>query len=176
MQTSSPDPHEPAARRQLPHPDRKGRTCVKVPQHPATTTHTPTTGPEALEIGLPTAFAAFCTRHMDTYIRYTAVRTGDRHAASALVSAVLGDLAMTWMEVLQSPSPSALAWRLLSARTSRDATSAGPHRVLPANQADAVLLHYRLGLSAEQAAEVMGRKAAEFTWLLKQAVRAGAAA
>ncbi|MBB4161655.1 hypothetical protein [Streptomyces cinereoruber] len=92
------------------------------------------------------------------------------------MSAVLGDLAMTWTEVLQSPSPSALAWRLLSVRTGRDAVTAGPHRVLPAAQADAVLLRYRLGLPAEQAAEVMGREPAEFAWLLKQTVRTGAAA
>ncbi|MET9437539.1 hypothetical protein [Streptomyces sp. NPDC006551] len=149
---------------------------MKVPPSSGATPEDPKTGPQVLEIGLPTAFAAFCMRHMDTYTRYTAVRTGDPHAANALVSAVLGDLAMAWTEVLRSPSPSALAWRLLSTRAGRDATAAGPHRVLPAAQADAVLLHYRLGLPAEQAAEVMGRKAAEFTWLLKQAVRTGAAA
>ncbi|MFI8515592.1 hypothetical protein ACIGHB_31140 [Streptomyces sp. NPDC085460] len=149
---------------------------MKVPQ-PRETTATGLTGSQqALEIGLPAAFAAFCMRHMDTYTRYAIVRTGDPHTANALVGAVLGDLAMTWMEVLQSPSPSALAWRLLSSRAGRDSASAGPYRVLPATQADAVLLHYRLGLPVEQAAEVMGRKAAEFTWLLKQALRAGTAA
>ena len=168
MQTTPPDPRGAGSTRQPAHA-RAGRTSVQVPQHPAT-------GPQALEIGLPNAFAAFCMRHMDTYTRYTTVRTGDPRTANALVRAVLGDLAMTWMEVLQSPSPSALAWRLLSTRAGRDAMSAGPHKVLPATQADAVLLHYRLGLPAEQAAEVMGCNAGEFAWLLKQAVRAGAAA
>ncbi|MFE5729955.1 hypothetical protein ACFQ7A_03435 [Streptomyces sp. NPDC056528] len=113
---------------------------------------------------------------MDTYIRYALVRTGDWHTANDLVSATLGDLAMAWTEVLQSPSPSALAWRLLSARTGRDVITAGPHRLLPTAQADAVLLRYRLGLPTRQAAEVMGREPAEFAWLLKQAVRTAAAA
>ncbi|MEV0636401.1 hypothetical protein AB0I77_15810 [Streptomyces sp. NPDC050619] len=135
-------------------------------------------GEDEVEIGMPAAFAAFCLRHLDVYTRYVAVRVGDERQARMLVQAALGDLAMVWAEALESPSPSALAWRLLVARTSRAAVAGGPelYRVLPARQADAVLLHYRLGLPAAMAADVMGWQPGEFTCLLKAAVRTGAAA
>lgn len=135
-------------------------------------------GQGEVAIGMPAAFAAFCSGHLDVYIRYAAVRVGDERQAQMLVQAALGDLAMMWAEALQSPSPSALAWRLLVARTSRAKAAGGLdlYRVLPARQADAVLLHYRLGLPAARAASVMGWQPGEFTCLLKAAVRTGAAA
>ncbi|MFJ9591045.1 hypothetical protein [Streptomyces acidicola] len=129
-------------------------------------------------IGMPAAFAAFCLRHLDVYNRYAAVRVGDEQRARMLVQAALGDLAMMWAEALESPSPSALAWRLLATRTGGAVAAGGPelYRILPAQQADAVLLHYRLGLPAARAADVMGWQPGEFTCLLKAAVRTGAAA
>jgi DNA-directed RNA polymerase specialized sigma24 family protein len=134
-------------------------------------------GEDEVAIGMPAAFAAFCLRHLDVYTRYAAVRIGDERQARMLVQAAFGDLAMLWAEALESPSPSALAWRLLAARTSRAASGDGAelYRVLPARQADAVLLHYRLGLSAATAADVMGWQPGEFAYLLKAAVRTGAA-
>ncbi|WP_405814372.1 hypothetical protein OG241_07180 [Streptomyces sp. NBC_01390] len=134
-------------------------------------------GETDVAIGMPSAFAAFCVRHLDIYTRYAAVRMRDSGQAQALAQAALGDLAMMWAEALESPSPSALAWRLLAARTGRAAAGGGMelYRVLPVAQADAVLLRYRLGLSAQDAAEVMGWEPGEFTCLLKAAVRTGAA-
>ncbi|MFF4509264.1 hypothetical protein [Streptomyces sp. NPDC001401] len=126
---------------------------------------------------MPAAFAAFCQRHLDIYIRYALLRVGDDRQARVLAQAALGDLAMAWAEALQSPSPAALAWRLLAARISGVAPDdLQLYRVLPALQADAVLLRYRLGLPAAEAAEVMGWQPGEFTCLLKAAVRSGAAA
>jgi len=134
-------------------------------------------GDPDVEIGMPNAFAAFCVGHLEIYTRYVAVRIRDGGRARSLAQAALGDLAMVWAEALQSPSPSALAWRLLTARTGHAAAGGGLelYRVLPAPQADAVLLRYRLGMSADAAAELMGWQRGEFACLLKAAVRAGAA-
>ncbi|MEU6227493.1 hypothetical protein [Streptomyces sp. NPDC047042] len=134
-------------------------------------------GEADVAIGMPSAFAAFCVRHLDIYTRYAAVRMRDGGQARALAQAALGDLAMMWAEALESPSPSALAWRLLAVRTGRAAAGGGLelYRMLPVPQADAVLLRYRLGLSAAEAAEVMGWEPGEFACLLKAAVRTGAA-
>ncbi|MEU9372004.1 hypothetical protein AB0D71_46885 [Streptomyces avermitilis] len=131
-----------------------------------------------VEIGMPAPFAAFCLHHLDVYILYATARVGDGRQARALVEATLGDLAMLWAEALESPSPAALAWRLLTARTNHAATVSSPalYRVLPAPQADAVLLRYRLGLSPDRAADAMGWQPGEFAYVLKAAVRAGAAA
>ncbi|MGW0710528.1 hypothetical protein ACWD4G_32000 [Streptomyces sp. NPDC002643] len=130
-----------------------------------------------VEIGMPAAFTAFCQVHLDIYTRYAALRVGDDGHGRILARAALGDLAMVWAEALQSPSPSALAWRLLTARITRAAADdRALYRVLPLAQADAVLLRYRLGLPEEKAAAVMGWQPGEFTTLLKSAVRTGAAA
>ncbi|HEY8987294.1 MAG TPA: hypothetical protein VIU15_47990 [Streptomyces sp.] len=128
---------------------------------------------------MPPEFAAFCLSRYDVYLAYATARVGDRERARLLVQASLGDLAMVWPEALESASPSALAWRLLAARTGCAVAGwrgGGPHRVLPAAQADAWLLRYRLGLTPQRAAEAMGRTPGEFETLLKKAVRTGAAA
>ncbi|WEH12214.1 hypothetical protein [Streptomyces sp. VNUA24] len=133
-------------------------------------------GNPQVEIAMPAAFTAFCQSHLDIYTRYATLRLGDDRQARALAQAALGDLAMMWPEALQSPSPSALAWRLLAARIGRAAAdNRALYRVLPAVQADAVLLRYRLGLPDDKAAEVMGWQPGEFTCLLKTAVRGAAA-
>ncbi|MGW8697640.1 hypothetical protein ACWGOK_12055 [Streptomyces eurythermus] len=133
-------------------------------------------GQGTVAIGMPPAFAAFCLRHLDIYLRYAAVRVGNARQARVLVQAALGDLAMVWTEALESPSPSALAWQLLARRTNRAVGTGGMelYRVLPARQADAVLLRYRLGLPATTAADVMGWPPGEFNCVLKAAVRTGA--
>ncbi|MEV5513901.1 hypothetical protein AB0L50_13370 [Streptomyces flaveolus] len=110
---------------------------------------------------------------MEVYTRYAALRVGEVPQAQVLVQATLGDLAMAWTEALQSPSPSALAWRLLTGRANRAAAGRSPslYNVLPPPQADAVLLRYRLGLDEARAAEVMGRRPDDFACLLRSAVR-----
>lgn len=134
-------------------------------------------GRPEVEIGMPPAFAAFCLSHLEIYNRYVALRVGDEAKARMLVGAVFGDLAMNWAEALESPSPSALAWRLLAARTNRVAVSRclELYRVLSSSQADAVLLRYRLGLPEAKAADVMGRQPEDFGCLLRSAVRSFAA-
>lgn len=133
-------------------------------------------GTPAVEIEMPPAFAAFCLLRLETYTRYAALRVGNEQQARTLVRATLGELAMMWTEALQSPSPAALAWRLLAARTGRVAAagrSPALYRLLPTPQADAVLLRYRLGLPEARAAEVMGRRPEDFACLLRAAVRNG---
>lgn len=178
MPANSPDtPGRGRPRRTVPFASKR-RQSPPSPSAPGLVVITACThsGP-GVEIGMPAPFAAFCARYLDVYIRYAVVRVGDEGRARWLVQAALGDLAMVWAEALQSPSPTALAWRLLAARAGVAADDGGQlYRVLSAPQADAVLLRYRLGLSPAQAAEVMGWAEGEFACLLRGAVRTGAAA
>ncbi|MEU6405484.1 hypothetical protein [Streptomyces sp. NPDC046985] len=126
-----------------------------------------------IEIGMPTAFAAFCASRLDVYTRYASLRLRDKGLARRTVQVALGDLAMVWAEALESSSPPALAWRLLTSRTGRAAVGCDPvlYRVLPTEQADVMLLRYCLGLPTAQAADVMGWSAARFARVLSDSVR-----
>ncbi|MFD4611923.1 hypothetical protein ACFWOT_28390 [Streptomyces sp. NPDC058440] len=126
-----------------------------------------------MEISMPTSFTAFCASRFETYVRYATLRLRDEDLARQTAREAFGDLAMVWAEALESSSPSALAWRLLAARTNRAASERDPavYRVLPREQADAVLLKYCVGLSAAQAADVLGWTSVRFDWALHEAVR-----
>ncbi|MEV7203494.1 hypothetical protein [Streptomyces griseoluteus] len=126
-----------------------------------------------MEISMPTSFTAFCASRFETYVRYATLRLRDKDLARQTAQEAFGDLAMVWAEALESSSPSALAWRLLAARTNRAAGNHDPvlYRVLPREQADAVLLKYCLGLPAAQAAEVLGWTSVRFDWALHEAMR-----
>ncbi|WP_421110312.1 sigma factor-like helix-turn-helix DNA-binding protein [Streptomyces sp. NEAU-S77] len=97
-----------------------------------------------------------------------------------VVETTLRDLAMIWPTVVSSSRPAAVVWRLLDAlissavraRRERAAMSVDPvHRVLPAAQADAVILRCRLRLSEAQAAELMGVEESAVASLLRMAQR-----
>ncbi|PJE97228.1 hypothetical protein CUT44_13750 [Streptomyces carminius] len=123
---------------------------------------------------MPAAYAAFCAPRRDVYTRYVAVRLGCRQLGEELAQAALGDLAMVWSEALQSASPAALAWNLLRSRiAARSSCSRGKglHRVLPADQADALTLRYRVGVPLGQAADLLGISDREMAALVRTALR-----
>ncbi|MYW06067.1 hypothetical protein [Streptomyces sp. SID3343] len=86
-----------------------------------------------------------------------------------IVDGVFDELAEGWAEFLRGPNPRRRAWEMLrvavagvaAARGGPDTRESGGrvdalHRVLPSAQADAVLVHYRLGLTLTSAADLMG--------------------
>ena len=126
----------------------------------------------------PVAFTAFCDSRRRVYAHYAAIRTGSRETGERVTATAFGALALTWPEVLHSPSPAAAAWKLLE-RCTRCAVPAANccalYDVLPAAQADVLLLRYRLGLAAQQAADVLGISVADLTMRVRTAIRAAAA-
>ncbi|MFF4041117.1 hypothetical protein [Streptomyces sp. NPDC001816] len=139
----------------------------------------------AIELALPLEYTAFCQLHQGDYLRYTRERVQDAWMSRQVVQAVLGNLATIWPTVISSPRPAAVAWRLLdalisSAMRDRKATPAAQsldvvHRMLPHEQADAVILRCRLRLSEQRAAELMGVEAPAVASQLLMAQRALAA-
>ncbi|MCP9211470.1 hypothetical protein [Streptomyces cucumeris] len=107
-------------------------------------------------------YCAFRQMHRDSYLRYARVRVGDR--GTAVVGDVFDSLGCRWPEVLRSACPAAFSWRLLSrcvseadrATGAADEGLEGLYGALPAEQADAVLLHYRLGMTLTAGADLMG--------------------
>ncbi|MFJ9848145.1 hypothetical protein [Streptomyces sp. NPDC101150] len=123
---------------------------------------------------MPLSYTAFCTLRRDIYIRYASARVGCRGVGQELAQAALRDLGTVWLQALQSASPAAVSWRLLARRTAVGARSqrdSGPHHILPGQQADAVILRYRLGLSMHQAGDLMGINDREMAGVLRSAMR-----
>ncbi|WP_410097343.1 sigma factor-like helix-turn-helix DNA-binding protein [Streptomyces sp. Isolate_219] len=124
-------------------------------------------------------YTAFRLLYEDRYLEYAEIRLGDQRFGSSAVLAALGALSAIWGEVLRSSCPAAMAWRVLehavSASRSAASGSGGDtdvlHGVLPAEQADAVLLHHRMGLSQGEAAELMGLHVSALAALLRIAER-----
>ncbi|MFJ9461025.1 hypothetical protein ACIRST_38895 [Kitasatospora sp. NPDC101447] len=106
-------------------------------------------------------FAAFVLMQAEGYHRYARARLIDPGLSREVVEATLWLTERRWSAVLQRRSPTAYAWRILRRTVSAacfdasDPSSDRLHRALPADHADAVLLH-RLGLPLEQAATLMG--------------------
>jgi len=133
-----------------------------------------TTKRHPLSIRMPVSYAAFCVPRREVYTRYAAARVGCPQVGEELAQAALGDLAMMWAEALQSASPAALSWNLLRSRiatSARHGRGSGLHRVLPGDQADAVMLRYRVGLPLRQAADLMGIGDSEMAAILRMALR-----
>ncbi|QKV90438.1 sigma-70 region 4 domain-containing protein [Streptomyces sp. NA02950] len=80
------------------------------------------------------------------------------------MGAAFDSLGCRWPEALSSACPAAFSWRLLGrcvseadrAEGAADESLGGLYGVLPAEQADAVLLHYRLGMTLTAGADLMG--------------------
>ncbi|WP_421107021.1 sigma factor-like helix-turn-helix DNA-binding protein [Streptomyces sp. NEAU-S77] len=108
-------------------------------------------------------YAGFCQLYRDRYLRYAHLRVGD--AAAAAVGAAFEYLASEWSTVLGSGTrPAAYSWELLGRCVdavgmdglgTADATG-GLYSALPTEQADAVLLHYQLGMTLTEAADLIG--------------------
>jgi DNA-directed RNA polymerase specialized sigma24 family protein len=106
--------------------------------------------------------SAFAWSHREAYRRYAQARTGSQATADAALDRALEQLALAWPQALRGGSVSAHAWRIVR----ECVASACPpgqrrghrtvHDVLPGAMADAVVLHYELGMPLGAAAEVMG--------------------
>lgn len=112
-----------------------------------------------VEVTLPTDLVAFSSRRYPLYTRYCALRVRSWTQGNEIAAASLGDLVLLWHEALESPSPAALSWQLLARRVARSVRDYGSdrlHRTLSTQQADVVLLRYRLGLTVGEISDVMG--------------------
>lgn len=128
----------------------------------------------------PLAFSleydAFRELHLDVYLRYARVRTGEWGRATRCVSSALESLRLCWTTILRSDRPAARAWKLLSEQADELSTCSQGHGwnlhcLLQTEHADAVLLHRRLGLSVERTAGLMGLDKYALRALLKSADR-----
>ncbi|MEU3565122.1 hypothetical protein [Kitasatospora sp. NPDC006786] len=116
------------------------------------------------------------------YLAYATARLTDGVSGAAAVDHALERARSSWTTLLAGPSTAGDAWHLL-----RDAVTAHRpvddgrhaaekqvdmlHRYLPEPLADAALLHHRLGLSAADAAHLMGTDAAAVQAGLRSADR-----
>ncbi|MCG7523828.1 hypothetical protein MHW47_05115 [Streptomyces sp. OfavH-34-F] len=128
---------------------------------------------EVLELRLPVTFTAFCVRRLPAYVRFATACTGCHRTGRNLAQDALGDLATIWEHALRSASPAAISWNLISERGSSHARlrSSSVYRVLSRPHADAVVLRYRLGMTAAEVAELMGIDEAELKGMLHYATR-----
>lgn len=106
----------------------------------------------------PLDFAAFCLLHRARWAQYAHLRVGDPVRGERAVQSAVAELATNWADILRGPNPTAGAWRILGRAVTR---SPGPapnslHDALPWPQADAVMLHYRLGMTLTATADLMG--------------------
>lgn len=119
------------------------------------------------------AYEAFCRDHWPVYRIFGTVAAGSSRLGADIARSALGDLAPQWDVVLQSAAPAALAWGLLSAKCD-------PHhkhsvrrlrRIIGPREVDALLLRYRIGLPAPEAARAMGLDGPGFELLRSHALR-----
>ncbi|WP_331765876.1 sigma factor-like helix-turn-helix DNA-binding protein [Embleya sp. NBC_00896] len=106
----------------------------------------------------PLDFSAFCLLHRARWAQYARLRVGDRTRGERAVQSAFAELATHWGDILRGPNPTAGAWRILGRAVTRS-HAAGPdslHGALPPSQADAVVLHYRLGMTLTATADLMG--------------------
>jgi hypothetical protein len=131
------------------------------------------TDPLASALRLPVSYTAFCRDHWQVYCRFGAATAGSARTGSSIACAALRDLGEQWDTALRSPSLSAHAWDLLSSRAAERRTESlcGLHRLLDRDAADALVLRYKLGLSAREAGHAMGLPEADFELLRSRALR-----
>ena len=128
-------------------PDPEMRRLLQAPRRtPSSTKH------------LGIEFRAFCNSRRRPYLAYADTRATTGHPAGPRVETALAELAGLWSQALRSNSPKAVAWYVLGSVIAEHHGQDGDliHHVWQRRQADAVLLHHRLGLSTESAADLMG--------------------
>ncbi|MFD9728753.1 hypothetical protein [Streptomyces sp. NPDC059072] len=128
-------------------------------------------------IPLQLGYSAFCLRNQDRYIRYARARSLDPSRARAVVESVLDALVEAWPAVISSDRPASIVWDMLvthvaaAAREARERRSGHGrdtlHTALPVQQADVVVLRYRLCLTAAETADLMGLEEPEVTVQLR---------
>lgn len=127
-------------------------------------------------VGASRAYAAFCRDYGQVYRHYASVVIGDAVIGRGIADAALQELGAQWPSALRSADPCSLGWVLLRAATAfrRTSTVRALQQALPPQEADALVLHYRLGLSAKRAGRVMGVSAHVFDLLRHEALRKAA--
>ncbi|WP_328786164.1 sigma factor-like helix-turn-helix DNA-binding protein [Streptomyces sp. NBC_00273] len=133
-----------------------------------------------LTVTLPADYTAFCVRNQQAYITYARARSQDAQLARRIVESVLSALVVIWPTVIASDRPASVAWRMLSTqvaaatrqarRQRKDRVRDTMHSTLPAEQADVLLLRYRLNLSWAQTAELMGLEESEVAFQLARGI------
>ncbi|MGW7064059.1 sigma factor-like helix-turn-helix DNA-binding protein [Streptomyces sp. NPDC054904] len=131
----------------------------------------------AAGVCLQLGYSAFCLRNQDRYIRYARARSLDASRARAVVESVLDALVETWPAVISSDRPASIVWDMLATRVAAAAREARErrtgrgrdtlHSALPDQQADVVVLRYRLCLTAAETADLMGLDEPEVTVQLR---------
>ncbi|MEU2957168.1 hypothetical protein [Streptomyces xanthochromogenes] len=118
-------------------------------------------------------FQAFCHSRHRPYLAYARTRATAAPMAARWVETAFAELAGLWPRALRTDSPKAVAWYVLGGVIAAHHRQDGDliQHVWQRRQADAVLLHDRLGLSAESAADLMGICAVDITVLLTSADR-----
>ncbi len=132
----------------------------------------PSRGTPPLPRRLPVSYFAFCRDQWAVYQSFCAVTVGSARIGTTIARAVLHDLGDRWDAALRTCSPAAYAWNLLSRRVCERRTESGLHRLLDRNEADALVLRYKLGLSSLEAGHAMGMTPANFEMLRHRAVLA----
>ncbi|MFD4954078.1 hypothetical protein [Streptomyces sp. NPDC058451] len=127
-------------------------------------------------LGALRAYTAFCRNHSQVYQRYASAVIGDPVIGRLLAEAALQELGAQWPTALRSADPRTLGWVLLRAATAsrRTATVRVLQQGLRPQEADALVLYYRLGLTADRAGCAMGVPAGVFDLLRHEALRKAA--
>ncbi|GAA2939981.1 hypothetical protein GCM10010446_26720 [Streptomyces enissocaesilis] len=110
--------------------------------------------------GISIEYAAFRQLNYAAYVDYAHVRTGNQETAMRCADITFDKLWTIWQTALRE-SPAARGWELLREQVEDLSTCSSGHDwtahcLLQADNADAILLHRRLGLSVTEAAGLMG--------------------
>nr|WP_145491990.1 MULTISPECIES: hypothetical protein [Streptomyces] len=127
-------------------------------------------------LGAAAAYTAFCHDHRPVYEQYAGAVTGSTPCGLILAHEALRELAAQWPAAQRGAGPCVLGWSLLRATTapSRTSTVRTLQRNLSAREADALVLHYRLGLTAQRGGCAMGVSPSAFELLRRIALRRAA--
>ncbi|MFJ3176097.1 hypothetical protein ACIPJK_35740 [Streptomyces roseus] len=117
------------------------------------------------------AFDVFCAARRPLYVRFAAIRLADRGGGEAAAAAALRALGGLWDAALREPSPTAVGWELLTAEVAARRPPAPCGDIPQGRCGDVIVLHRRMGLSPQAAAEAMGIEVGEFTVLHRAALR-----
>lgn len=127
--------------------------------------------PTDLTAELPPAFEAFCALNRNSYLDYARAHLPDVQA-HRLVRSLLGELAVSWLDIVSSPNPQNRAWTYLRTRVQITAPALRALEACPPHQYDALVLHCRLGYASTDAAAVMGLDASKIRYLVLSATSA----
>lgn len=150
-------------------PSRTPTALARIP-HPHISTTLPRE-PTPLAPALPPAFEAFCVLNRASYLDYARAHLPPKQAHQ-LVCRVLGELAVSWCDIVSNSNPPARAWTLLRTRVQAAAPAPGALDACSAQQYDALVLHCRLGYSSTAAALVTGLDPSKIRYLVLSATAA----